>query len=62
MSLALKIKIIEKFGTQWEFARSVDDHESVVSRAIKDRQPLSDEKKQKWADALNVGVREIFPE
>ncbi len=62
MSLALKFKVIEKFGTQWKFARAVDDHESVVSRAIQDRQKLGAEKKKKWADALGVDVAEIFPE
>jgi len=33
MNKTLKLKIIERFGSQADFAAAIKEHESVVSRA-----------------------------
>jgi hypothetical protein len=60
MNLKLKLKIIEKYGGQWRFAPAVDEHESVISKVIRGRKELSNEKKRIWAKALECRVRDIF--
>lgn len=60
MNLKLKSKIVGKFGTQTNFAREVKETETFVSRVIQGHNVLDDEKKTKWAEALAVGVDELF--
>jgi ribosome-binding protein aMBF1 (putative translation factor) len=63
MNRKLKARIIEKFGSQWEFAKAIEEHESTVSRVIRGRQSLSENERRKWATALNIKEPEkIFPE
>ena len=52
MNKRLKGKIVEKFGTQFEFSKAVNDHESNVSRVIRGRRKLGDEDRKTWADVL----------
>ncbi len=54
MNKALKGRIVEKFGSQFEFARAIGEHESVVSRVVRGRLPLDPEKQKKWAGVLDV--------
>ena len=60
MKHKLKVKIIEKYGAQWRFAPVVQEHESVVSKVVRERKELPDEKKRIWAKALDCKVEEIF--
>ncbi len=60
-NLALKSRIVAKYGTQVAFAKQVQATETLVSRVIRGHICLSDEKKERWARALDAGVAEIFP-
>ena len=52
MNKYLKAKIVEKYGSQFEFARAVGEHEAVVSRIIRGHRVLSPEDRWRWAEAL----------
>lgn len=56
----LLLKIIEFHGKQWRFAHAINEHESIVSKVVRQKIELSDGKKQIWAKALNCEVAEIF--
>ena len=60
MNKFLKLKIIERFGSQAEFSMAVNQDESVISRVIRGRRELSAGIKQKWADALGCKPEDIF--
>jgi len=60
MNLNLKLKILEKYQSQADFAISVGAHESLVSRIIRGRRRLDPEKQITWAEALNSTPRELF--
>ena len=60
LNLALKLKIIEKYGGQWRFAAAVGEHESAISKVLRYQRPLPDEKKRIWAKALRCKPEEIF--
>lgn len=52
MNKFLKAKIVERFGTQFEFARVIGEHESIVSRVIRGRHTMTVDGRIKWAQAL----------
>ncbi len=54
-----KAKIIEKYGTQWKFARVIGVDESYVSKVITGAKVLPDKRKEEWAKALGTTV-DIF--
>lgn len=60
MNLPLKIKILEKFPSQADFAQEIDADESLVSRIIRGRRKLDPEKQIVWAKVLNSTPRELF--
>lgn len=60
MNKRLKLKIIEKYDSQWKFAQVVNEHESVVSKVVRAGLKLSPGKKAKWAKKLNCKVNEVF--
>ncbi len=60
MNWKLKVKIVEKFGTQWRFAQHVGVDDSLVSKAITGATRLQPEQKEKWAKALKAPVEELF--
>jgi transcriptional regulator with XRE-family HTH domain len=62
MNIKLKIKIIEQFKTQADFAAEIGENESIVSRTIRGRRKLSAERQRAWADALHCDLEEIFGE
>jgi transcriptional regulator with XRE-family HTH domain len=62
MNLNLKIKIIETFKSQAEFANLVNVDESLVSRIIRGRRRLDQEKQLIWAKALGCKTKDIFPD
>lgn len=60
MNLKLKIKIIENFGTQADFAQEIKEDETLVSRVVRGRRTLPEEKQAQWAKALNTDRNELF--
>ena len=62
MNNILKAKIIEKFGTQADFAQAIKTEEAIVSRVVRGRRILNSETKQIWADALGCKPKDIFKE
>lgn len=61
-NLKLKLKIIERFRTQADFAAAIGNHESFVSLVINGRRTLSDSQKDTWAAMLDTPVDELFDE
>jgi len=53
MNKILKARIIQVFGSQFEFAKAVGEHEAIVSRVIRGRRALSPEERMRWAIALD---------
>jgi hypothetical protein len=62
MNKKLKGKIIEIYGSQFEFSQVVKTHESDISRVIRGRKQLSIEDRQKWAEVLSCKPDDIFKE
>ena len=60
MNLQLKMKILEKFGSQWSFAKRINIHESYISQVIRGKRILSPEKKDEWARILKCKIFDIF--
>ena len=60
MNWVLKAKIVERFGTQSDFALALKGHESDVSRVVRGRRTLVAEERQRWADLLGADCTEIF--
>ena len=60
MNLKLKAKIIEKYGTQADFAPVIETDESLISKIIRGRRTLPVEKQVEWAKALGSTPRELF--
>ena len=58
--VTLKLKIIEKFNTQADFAQAIDIDDSFVSKIIRGRRTLDPDKQYIWAKALNSTPRELF--
>lgn len=60
MNWLLKTKIVERFGTQSDFALALRGHEADVSRVIRGRRTLTAEEQRRWADLLQADCTEIF--
>ena len=60
MNLKLKAKIIEKYGTQADFAPVIDTDESLISKIVRGRRKLNTEKQLVWAKALGCRPEDIF--
>jgi len=60
MNKALKIRIIEIFGTQSDFAQALGMDESLVSRVIRGRRQLDLVSQRKWAKLLKCKTENIF--
>ena len=54
MNRALKGAIVTRFGSQFNFARTIGEHEATVSRIIRGRFQIDDATKRKWANALGI--------
>ena len=61
MNLKLKMKILEKYRTQADFAKVTGTHETIVSRVINERQKLSPVDQELWAKKLGTQPEDIFP-
>ncbi len=62
MNIPLKIKIIEVFGSQSDFALKQRVNESLVSRVVRGRRSIPDEAKKEWAKTLKCKPEEVFQE
>ena len=56
----LKAKIIERYGSQYEFARVVGTFAPYVSMVIRHRRKLSADDQRKWTEALGCKPADIF--
>lgn len=61
MNWPLKTTIIERFGTQADFAHAIHGAEAVVSKVVRDRRTLSTEEKKRWATVLGDTPERLFP-
>jgi plasmid maintenance system antidote protein VapI len=59
MNRKLKLRIVEQFGSQADFAQKAEVDESTVSRIIRGRRKLSADEKSRWAQLLKIG-QEVF--
>jgi len=62
MNKILKGKIVEKFGSQFGFARAIGEHEAVVSRVVRGRLALKESERLKWAHVLDDDATRLFQE
>ncbi len=60
MNKALKVRIIEIFGTQADFAQALGMDESYVSRVIRGRRELDTANQNRWAELLKCKSENIF--
>lgn len=56
----LKAKIIEKYGTQGDFAEVLNIHESKVSQVVCGRRPLTPAGQDQWSDLLGTPKEKLF--
>ena len=61
MNKILKARIVEKYGSQIEFAKAIREHEAVISRVIHGHNNLTAKERLKWARALDCNdSKKIF--
>ena len=60
MNKILKAKIVERYGTQADFAEAIDTDETIISRIIRGRRQLNSEKQLIWAKALGCQPEDMF--
>ena len=60
MNKKLKSRIIEKYGTQADFAQAMKMDESIVSRVVRGRRTLQPATKKAWANALEWELEDLF--
>jgi len=53
MNKILKGKIVEKYGSQFEFALAIGEHEAIISRVVRGHHDLTAEERLRWAIALD---------
>jgi len=56
----LKVKIVERFKTQWRFAQHLGVDSAEVSRVVIGAREISETKKEKWAKELDSTSKELF--
>lgn len=60
MNWKLKEKIIDKFGTQSDFAQALNNADGVVSKVVRGRRDLDQAEQKRWADLLEADVGDLF--
>lgn len=60
MNKTLRLRIIERYGTQADFAQDVRVDESLVSRVIRGRRRLSSNDQKRWAKYLRSKPGKLF--
>ena len=61
VNLKLKARIIERFGSQVDFARALKVDEQTISRVIRGREGLPEEAQKQWAKKLSCDIKEEWP-
>ncbi len=61
MNLKLKIRILESFGAQWKFCKTIDMHDSLLSKFITGAREPNAEHKKIIADGLGCKIKDLFP-
>lgn len=61
MNRLLKGRIIERYGSQFDFAHALGVHEALVSRVVRGRKVLSEEDRRHWARVLKDDPARLFP-
>ncbi len=61
MNIKLRLKIIQHFVNQANFATAMGVDDAFVSRVIRKRKTLPIDKQIEWAKSLGCSVNEIFP-
>ena len=56
MNKKLKARIIDKFGTQADFAQAMRVDESIISRVLHGRKTLKPKTKEMWARVLECSL------
>lgn len=62
LNFDLKLKILQEFHSQSDFALFLKANESIISKVVRGRREISDSEKRRWAKALKCTVGEVFPE
>jgi len=60
MNKKLKARIIEKYGSQADFAQAIKTDETVVSRIVRGRRTLTPEIQKQWAKVLGCKPKDLF--
>jgi len=60
MNKTLKYRIIQRYGSQADFAQALNLAESEVSRVVRGRRTLPSGVQKVWAEALGCKVEEVF--
>ncbi len=60
LNLKLKLKIIEKFKTQADFAEKLGIRDEILSRIVRGRRPLTDNEIKEWSQLLDVDVNSLI--
>jgi DNA-binding XRE family transcriptional regulator len=61
VNIQLKVKILEKFHTQADFAKAVGVSETVLSRIIRNRKEADSLTQEKLAQKLGCKSFDLFP-
>jgi len=62
MNKKLKAKIIERFGSQADFAQAIKTDETIVSRVVRGRRTLNPEAQKTWGKVLLCDLKEVLGE
>lgn len=61
MNKKLKAKIVERFGSQADFAQELQVDESIISRIVRGRRVLSPEDQVTWCKVLKCDASILEP-
>lgn len=59
MNVNLRKKIKEKFNSQIAFAKAIGEHDSLVSKVLREWRDIPAERKEIWAKALDCEVEDL---
>ena len=61
MNRKLKARIVERFGSQADFAQEIQVDESIISRVVRGRRVLSPEDQAMWCKVLKCDPSLLEP-
>jgi transcriptional regulator with XRE-family HTH domain len=56
----LKLRILERFGSQTNFSKRVSQSESTISRVLRGHRNLSAEERERWSQTLGCPSDHLF--